>query len=155
MIFEPLIERVDADTFRIVLDTDERDAVIGSCDAVREILTEDPQAPIAWRLFPIAYEDDEDQQRFFEQMTRDELLASRMKALETVSQTAGAEVVSLAHLEQWMTAINSTRLMLGTALGITDESEPPGLDDPDMGMWATYELLTILLGSIVHVLSPG
>lgn len=155
MMFEPLIERVDAQNFRILLGDDEREALKGSCDAVHEILNDDPRAPVAWRLFPIAYNDDEDQQRFFEQMTHDELLASRISALETVSATAMQETVSIDEIEEWMTAINSTRLMLGTALGITEESEPPGLDDPNIGMWATYELLTVLLGSIVHVLSPG
>lgn len=155
MLFRRLVQRRRDGTFVIRLDEVERDVVVGICAELRELLSVDPDVPITRRLFPDAYPDDEEQERFYQQMARGELLASRVGALEVVEQTATQDSVDRAELEQWMTAINAVRLTLGTALGVTEGPIELDPDDPDIGLWATYELLSVLLGSVVQALAEG
>lgn len=150
-----VIESLDDGRFRLHLGELEREVISGVCRELRELLDSDPEVQITWRLFPTAYLDDADQERFYQQMTRGSLVESRIEALGVVERTADAEFLVADELADWMTAVNSVRLALGTALGITDENIEIGPDDPRIDTWAVYELLSYLLVSIVRTLATG
>jgi hypothetical protein len=86
---------------------------------------EDPGALASLRrLFPLAYSTDEEAQQNYEALTRSELSSHHRRALSTLSRTAGATSIDADQLNEWLTAVNDLRLVLGTVLGVTEE-EPP------------------------------
>lgn len=153
MLFRRMVQRNRDGSYQVRLGDVEREVVVGICGELRELLTADPGAPVVWRLFPDAYTDDDEQERFYQQMNRSDLVASRLAALDVVEQTAGASTLSREELEQWMTALNAVRLTLGTALEVTEEPIEIEPDDPNIGLWAAYQVLSELLGSIVRALA--
>jgi hypothetical protein len=87
-------------------------------------------------------------------MVHDDLLQSRREALATTARTADEGELPRETLEQWMVALNSVRLVLGTRLDVS-EDEPPDLadDDPELAAWAVYEFLASVVDAAVHALS--
>lgn len=151
--FNGIVEGLGDGKYRLLLGEVERDVIVGICSELRGMLDNDSDPTVTWRLFPAAYPDDADQERFYQQMTRGGLIDSRIEALLLVEETARHDILDREDLEQWMTAVNAVRLTLGTALEITDDQIDISPDDPRINMWAIYELLSYLLMSIVHALN--
>ncbi len=151
--FDGIVASTGDGGYRLLCGQAERDVIVGICTDLRQMLQKDAETRLTWRLFPAAYTNDADQERFYQQMTRGGLVDSRIEALKRVEQTAHDEILSADDLEQWMAAINSVRLTLGTALEITNDTIKVDPDDPNIDSWAIYEFLSYLLMSIVHSLS--
>jgi len=133
------------------------------------IVEEPPDGEVRDRLYPRAYLDptEEKAQGEYDALVHDDLVQARRTALEVV--VAGLEAaepnrrglveVTLSPDEemQWLTAVNDARLVIGTALGVTEDTDTdfePGDPRFEYGVlyaWLTqvhFELVTLLLDEI-------
>jgi hypothetical protein len=122
-------------------------------------LTEDavlPDDPALARLLPDAYPDDPDASGEFRRYTERDLRAGKVAAAKTVLATlpAGGGRVSLSEpqAQTWLRTLNDIRLALGVRLGITEEMDRVGPDDPRFGALAVYDWLSGMQESLVHAL---
>lgn len=113
------------------------------------------------RLFPPAYLRDDEAEASYVDTTRGELAASHRTALETLARTARATRLDREQMGEWMTALNDLRLVLGTALDVTDDESwlPEG---PPSSEVMIYHYLTLLQAELIDVMeqwlpapSPG
>ena len=90
---------------------------------------------------------------------REELVASRLAAIESVSRTiepANARtLLDEGETIAFMQSINAIRLVLGTMLGITDDESADAADDADSPEHHLYDFLSWLLDWTVRSLSPA
>jgi hypothetical protein len=133
------------------------------------IVEEPPEGEVADRLYPRAYLDptEETAQGEFDALVRDDLVRGRRRALEMIvdgldaaePNARGVIEIELAPDEelQWLTAVNDARLVIGTALGVTEESDTdyePGDPRFEYGVlyrWLTqlhFELVVLMLDEI-------
>lgn len=114
--------------------------------------------PRVWRLFPDAY-DDPEREAEFRRMVDDELVQNRLAAIETVTETLDADTIDAAALDEWVRAVNTVRLVLGTALDVDEDGAAPDLDpdSPEGIQRALYDHLSTLLWHAVKALesAPG
>lgn len=89
------------------------------------------------RLFPDAYEDDEEAAKFHT-LVGNELRASKIHAVDTVRGKVGRRgsveaTIPPSELTEWLTLLTDLRLAIGTRLEITEEkmSREPDEDDPE------------------------
>ncbi|MDH5236145.1 MAG: DUF2017 family protein, partial [Acidimicrobiia bacterium] len=97
------------------------------------------------RLYPTAYPEHEGLDQEYQELMHGELIESRLAALDTVDGCLTATSVDDAQLTQWMQAINSLRLVLGTQLDVSEDDHQVAPDDPDAPTYALYDLLNLLL----------
>lgn len=105
------------------------------------------------RLFPVAYPTDAAAEESFTGVARAEILRAHRDALALLQRTADATRLSAEELEGWLAALTELRLVLGTALDLTEESVPPPPSDPSFGQWALYGYLSLLVEDVVSALS--
>lgn len=115
---------------------------------------EPPDNPIAMRLLPDGYLDDEEAASEFRRYTDDALRASKladaevMKAgLETAAEDPNGQIeIELVEADHWVRAMNDLRLALGVELGLTNESptlsESAASDESTAGRAMLYDFLT-------------
>jgi hypothetical protein len=122
---------------------------------MREVL--DADDPVLARLFPAAYPDDEEHERQFREMVRDDLRSGRRKAQNVMEATLDADRISEEELLAWVSTINDARLVLGTRLDVTEELDPSDVDDrdPRAPMYAVYAYLSWLEEQAVEALSAA
>jgi hypothetical protein len=123
-------------------------------DELRSLLEVMPGDPVLCRLFPRAYDDEQDEAAYRELMGN-ELAEARNRALQVLSETATAERLTGEQAQAWLTALNDLRLVLGTRLDVTDESLLVGLaeNDPRAPELALYAYLSWLQEQLVEALS--
>ena len=146
--------------FVLDLDGDEIHLLRRLVGEVRQLVTDGSASdPKLARLFPPAYADDDEADTEYRRLMHDELVTSRVTAIDTVDAALGAaeeasERVTLdaAGLEALATSLNSVRLVLGTLLGITDEDDEPDHDVPEV---ALYHFLSWMLDGVVEALMIG
>ena len=133
------------------------------------IVEEPPDGDVRDRLYPRAYLDptEEKAQGEYDAVVHDDLVASRRAALGViVAGLEGAAPNSKGLVEvalepdqemQWLTAVNDARLVIGTALDVTEDTDTdyePGDPRFEYGVlyaWLTqlhFELVTLLLDEI-------
>ena len=119
-------------------------------DQVRElVLMDDPRLA---RLFPPAYaqEEDADKQEEYRRLMAGDLIEHRLATFDVIEATLGADVIDEEQLQRWMQGVNAVRLVLGTILDVSDDSgDRPSPDDPRAPLHDLYELLGLLLQSLV------
>lgn len=149
-----------ADGFALNLPGDERELVVRLLGQLRDLLlVDDPDtAPLVRRLFPPAYVGDEfaEQEAEYRRFMREELVASRLAAIESVSAVLRArdpfpEETALALLQ----SLNNLRLVLGTMLDVGEEHDPTEVadDDPRVGEHHLYAFLSWLVNAFVEAIS--
>lgn len=128
---------------------------------LRDQLMVSTDAPVVRRLFPPAYANDAERDAGYQVLTRDTLLEGKLATLATVEANLGPEGaktdVELEHTElgEWMQALNSMRLVLGTRLDAHDEGFDIDPSHPDAPLHAVYEFLGWLLTQIVDEMSEA
>ncbi|MDP9452267.1 MAG: DUF2017 domain-containing protein [Actinomycetota bacterium] len=153
------VRRTRKGDFELRLSERERQLLASLAAQLRGALEADTDAggakdPTLRRLFPTAYPDDERRDLEYRSMVHDDLLARRRAALDTVEQTLEATRLDEDELLAWMGAVNDLRLVLGTRLDVSEETElvaDPA--DPDAPVLAVYGYLGFLLESMVSALS--
>lgn len=111
--------------------------------------------PALARLFPDGYSNDAHASADFRRFTEQDLRAHKVAALATVCKTLsdwkGKSTITEQQAQDWLKAINDLRLVLGTRLEITDESETDfEADEPGIHL---YNYLTYLQGTLIDALS--
>jgi hypothetical protein len=119
-----------------------------------EVLLEDPDDPAVRRLFPPAHTEPESEEQY-RSLVRDQLVAGRSKALETVRETLGRETLSAEEADAWLRALNDLRLVLGTRLDVTEDMDYENLDprEPRGRDLAVYVYLSWLQEQLVEALA--
>ncbi|HEY2814495.1 MAG TPA: DUF2017 family protein [Acidimicrobiales bacterium] len=146
------VRRTRDGSFQMRLTDDERDLVANLASQLRELLVSEEQDGLE-RLYPPAYANDEERDAEYQSMVHDELLEKRLASVDVVEQTATATSLTEEEVTAWMGAINDLRLVLGTRLDLSEETNGFPLDDPRAPAYAVYQYLTHLLAEIVHALS--
>jgi hypothetical protein len=147
------IRRVAGNRFEINLSDNEREVIAAYLEQLRELLLGRDDA--LRRLFPVAYLNDPEADRDYQELMHGDLLESRFAAIETMEETLQAKTVDEDQLTQWMQAINALRLVVGTRLDVGEELPAVDPDDPDFMFYVLYESLGELLYYIVAALTPG
>jgi hypothetical protein len=120
-----------------------------------------PADPILARLFPDAYADDDDAAAEFRRLAQGDLSAGKLAALETLRSSIGERGGDVTLDEEaaghWLTGLNDLRLTLGTLVGVTDDNtdELAALprSDPRADLFAIYDFITYLQGTLVEALA--
>jgi hypothetical protein len=148
--------RTSAGDFIVRLRPTDRALVRSVAVQLRETLTgaAAPDDPAVARLFPPAYPDDPLRNLDFEQLAADDLMRGRIEGLAVLERTADARRIGEADLMTWMRTLNDARLVLGTRLDVTEDSELDDFarDDEAEGAFAVYTYLSALVASIVDAL---
>ena len=122
--------------------------------------TEAPTDPALARLFPDGYPDDPeasaDFRRYTETGLRETKRAALLVAQETLGEAPHRLLLDHDQAQAWLRALNDTRLVLGSRLGVTEDLEALldslGDDDPRLGLLWVYDRLTYLQESLVQAL---
>ena len=153
------IDRKGPDRYTIDIPYEERALLRQLLPQLRELISAPPSATDerVRRLFPTAYPDDVERDAEYQRYMRDELVTSRVSAIEQVEESLDARQLTEAELVAWMQSVNSIRLVLGTLLDISEDLEIDDLpdDDPNLPDYALYGYLSMLLDEIVTALSAG
>ena len=147
--------RASGDGYVVDVSEDEAALVRRLLAELRELLSdagpEDAGAPPAGRavllarLFQVAHPDDDAAEAEYQRLMREELVASKLAAFEVVDTTLAADGrLDEPGLIAFMQSINSLRLVLGTMLGVTDDTDAEV--EPDREDSAEYHLYTYLSG---------
>jgi len=147
------VKRKGAGRYQIRLRPNERILVGDLVDQLREQLLASTDEPSVRRLFPPAYPDDAERDAGYQVLTRDELLESKLAAIEVVEKTLEGNELDDAGMTAWMGTLNSLRLVLGTRLDVDEELPTLDADDPLAPAYAVYEYLGWLLSQVVDALS--
>lgn len=150
------VRRVGRDRFAVQLSAQERDAVRRFTTQLRTLLTsENPSSDDAVaRLFPPALPDDVLGNLEYEQHHGDDLLLGKLEALDTVERTLDSNELNETELLAWLGSLNSIRLVVGTRLGVTEESTEADFagDEQTSEMFSLYGYLTWLEGWVIEAL---
>ena len=151
------VHRVGPTRFEVRLSASERDVVRSFAAQMRALLTAETAAsdPAVARLFPPALPDDDVLGNLeYEQQHGDELLLGKLEAIDTLERTAAATEVSEDELVAWLGSLNSIRLVVGTRLGVTEESTERDFagDEEASGLFELYGYFTWLQGWVIEAL---
>jgi Domain of unknown function (DUF2017) len=145
----------------------ERETLVAVVADLRTVLEQGAaDDPVARRLFPRAYLDptEEAAEDEWQSLVQPDLLRTRLDALGAVTDSLtaarpnrrGVLEVELddERRQQWLTVLNDSRLALGTALDITEETELDDYpeDDPRRSPFLLYSALTALQGELIDAL---
>ena len=115
-------------------------------DMIQFLSIEDPDDDVEKRLFPSAY-DDQDESQKFKEMVGSELRSDKVKTLELMRAGlvagGGRTILSTADVEAWLRGLNDLRLAIGTRLDVTEEkmAASPDEEDPEAGALALVHWL--------------
>lgn len=139
---------------RVIVDLpqDEQDMLAHVLPQLRELVMGETD-PALRRLSPPARPDDDDAEAFYRQMVTDDLLQSRLEAIEIVEEGIGGTTLDDEGVSAWMHSLNALRLVLGERLDVdvigNDALENLPDDDDRVGIVALYEWLGWLLEQLV------
>ena len=142
---------------------EERQLISRLLAELRMLLVQPPEGdpadgPTA-RLFPTVHPDDAAQEAEYQRLMRDELVASRLEAINIVDAKLGEPGRKVTFDEEqlvaFMQAVNAARLVLGTLLDVSEDDDS-GPDDTPVGPEThLYHYLSWILDSAVTALSDG
>jgi hypothetical protein len=151
VIFRDPVEPVGDGEYRLRLSDAERELLRGLPAELRGLLDAAPADPALRRLFPPAHEEDAEAEAGYRELMGAELLEGRRAALRLVEETAGQERLTADELDAWLRALTDLRLVLGTRLGVTEETYERAIDpsDPQARELAVFAYLTWLQEALV------
>jgi hypothetical protein len=154
MPFGQRVRRNRRGGFDLRLPKDERALLRDVAPQLRQLLDGDLGDPTLRRLFPTAYADDPERDREYQQLARDELAERRRASIDLLLATLEEDRLDEEQLLAWMGAVNDIRLVIGTRLDVSEETDPePEPDDPDGPLLLLYGYLGYLLETIVQALA--
>jgi len=145
--FIPPVQAVN-DGWVLHFETQDRDLLIHLMGELRELLTGAGDDPLLDRLFPEAYPEDAEKEAEYQRLMRDELIESRVAAIDSVTTTLGPDgpdTLSEGETFAFLQSINAVRLVLGSMLGITDDDSADEADERDTPEHHLYDFLSWIL----------
>lgn len=139
--------------FKIDLDPSVRNVLASLADQFAPVLRSGDD--VTKRLYPPAYVGDEhaEEERAYRELVDNVLADHHRQVLATLAGTAHARTVDRDELEDWLAAIGTVRLVLGTRLDVSEEMVPPPSSDPDAPLFRVYEVLGALQELIVEAVA--
>lgn len=138
-------------TYAVKLNKDERRIIGDLLDTLDEVI--ENRSEVAWRLFPNAHPDDEQLAAEYAELVGDDLIDGRKHAITTMRETLGRDELNSEQLNAWMATINDLRLVIGTRLNVTEESDPDDFSsETDQYLYAVYVFLSVVLEEIIEAL---
>jgi Domain of unknown function (DUF2017) len=137
--------------FRLRLSDGERELLRTLPGELRTLLDSERDDTALRRLFPPAYERDEEGEDEYRRLMAGELLEGRRAALRLVEETADRDRLTAEELDGWLRALNDLRLVLGTRLDVTEDMYQAELDpkDPEAYELSVYAYLSWLQEQLV------
>jgi hypothetical protein len=136
-------------------DEDPLAAMVGLSDASR------PDDPAVLRLFPDAYAPDHpdsaaaaDFRRYTDADLRSGKRAAAAAVLATVPARGGSVLLDRDDCDRWLGCLNDLRLVLGTRLAVTEETEMDDVAEDDRQLYAIYGWLGWAQESLLSCLTP-
>ena len=146
------IDRRRDGTFRVRLPRSEREVLAAIPGQLREAIAADD--PSLFRLFPPAFADDDEANEEYTGLVGSGLVEGKVLALAELERTAFAEQLTEDELRCWLGGLESLRLVLGTQLGVTEETYVAFDEhDPDAPRVALFHWLTWLQEEAIQALS--
>jgi Domain of unknown function (DUF2017) len=116
--------------------------------------------PVNHRLFPDAYESDEDS-RSYKDLVGYELRSQKIEGLRAVQRTVGEDgeidkTISQDDAAGWLAVLNDIRLAVGTRNDVTEEkmSAEPDPDDPSASAMFVLHWLGWVQEEILELMNP-
>jgi Domain of unknown function (DUF2017) len=115
----------------------------------------DSDDPAVTRLFPPAYigDDTTDAEKQYRSLVDGALHNHHHQAMDILSETVTADILTADELSGWLSAIGSMRLVIGTRLDVSEDMPKPVPGDPSESEHAVFDLLGMLQATIVDVLA--
>jgi hypothetical protein len=139
------------------LGQDERALLSRLLGELREVVTDPDRGEMGRRLFPVVHPEHADQEAEYQRLMREELVTSRLAALDAVDAVLGRDgrTVTLddAEMASLVQSVNALRLVLGTALDVTEDDEIERPDRLASPQYQLYAYLSWVLDAAVHELS--
>ena len=129
--------RLKNGNYKIDLAADHRKLLTQLVEQLRDSLATTTDDANLRRLFPTAYNNDAKKDAEYQRLMRDELLDSRLAAIDvTIKVIAQDDEISAEEIDAFARSINSLRLVLGTTLDIAEsdygsQSDTQQSDDSD------------------------
>ena len=118
--------------------------------------TEISDDPVLARLFPDAYPQSKEDSAEFRRFTWSDLQQQKIthahSVLENLKRFPGKSEVNAVEANSWLLTLNDLRLALGTRIGLENETEAKLTDESLAPIFAVYDWLTGLQGSLIEVL---
>ena len=134
------------------LPEDEQQMLAHVLPQLRELVMAETD-PALRRLRPAARPDDDEAEAAYRDMVDNDLLRSRLEAIEVVEEGIGGTTLDDEGVAAWMHSLNALRLVLGERLDVDvighDALENLPDDDDRVGIVALYEWLGWLLEQLV------
>ena len=149
------IKRLRSGEFEVRLPDGERDMLREILPQLKAALEGDAAAdPGFKRLFPVAYAQDPEHEAEYRSMVGDELVTKRVGQVDLVLSTIDDAHVTEEVLFAWMGAVNDLRLVLGTRLDVSEETDL-AVDPahPDSAAYGLYAYLGWLLELLVDAVA--
>ena len=113
--------RLKNGNYKIELADDHRQLITQLVEQLRDSLATTTDDANLRRLFPTAYNNDAKKDAEYQRLMRDELLESRLAAIDvTIKVIAQNDEISAEEIDAFARSINSLRLVLGTTLDIAE-----------------------------------
>ncbi len=143
---------------RVTMSKPERELLGRLLDQLRTMLLAGADQPNLRRLFPPAYHQaiDAGAETEYQRLMGDELVAARLDAIDTVTRAIDDDaLLDEAGAMAFLRAVNQLRLVLGTALDLSEDDEPALVadDHPLAGEMHLYHYLSWLLEHAIDCLS--
>lgn len=140
--------------FELAIPSGVQAMVLDLVDRLDELLHSD--ADVVRRVFPTAYPDDAEREAGFQALVRGELIDRHLASARVIEETIHEAHVDEAQLTSWMTALNALRLVLGTALDVSDDAPMQvDIDSEEGPAQMAYQVLSELVDDIVTALRAG
>jgi hypothetical protein len=132
--FRPPVRRARGGGYALNLSGDEVDLLRRVLDELSGVVTRDDDT-LTHRLFPAAYTHDDERESEYQRLMRDELVASRLEAIEVVHDVLGrSDTLDEGQVTAFMQSLNSIRLVLGTLLDVGEDDDEG--DSPEHHLYA-------------------
>ncbi len=143
-------------TFKVSVGEDERALLAALPDQLETMLN--APGPEAQRLFPPAYAANKAFDGFeeeYQRLMREELVRRRIERLQTMRDSLEASTLTAEQLDAWVRALNDARLVLGTLLDVSEDTDPLDVapDAPDTHQRVVYVILSAIVSDAVDALS--
>jgi Domain of unknown function (DUF2017) len=139
-------------TFGITLPIHDRTLLEQLIPQMRELIEQ--HDTLTWRLFPNPFPDDTKKADEYADLIGDDLTEHHVAALDTVASTLGAKRLDEDQMVAWMHAVNHLRLVMGTRLKVTEESEYEDFEtDEEQLLFEMYSYLGAMLEKLVRALA--
>ena len=153
-MFGPRIKRRRDGRYLLRLSAAERSLLQNLPSEALDML-EDRSSPSLQRVFPVAYPDDPTAEADYQALVGGELLDRRRHALDTLASTAEAEDLDEEQLQQWLGALETMRLVVGSELDVTEDMDDMPDTDPRAPTFMVYRYLSWLQGDVIEALAAA